>query len=637
MEKEKELFEKFMCFCSSNSADLATSAAEAKAAVEDLSAKLKAEEAESVRIGQELVDHKSDREGAKKDLAEATSLRSKEKAEFDATSADRKTNIGALGSAIPTLEKAMAGGASFVQLPHSKLIKNLAEQNQNIDEWDKRALVAFLEHKDGNDSPGSSGQIIGVMKQLKDDMEAEDKEADEEEAKNSADFAELKSTKEKEIEFATESIESKTVRKGELAVSVVQTKDSLEDTQEELSQNEKYAEQLKQECGTKEQAAKEQEMSRTAEISAVGEAIKILNEDDALGLVQKVFNNNDAPQVGALEFLQRDHRRASRFQKGQAILAEAALHFPSPTLKLILFSMNSKVKMQGRGKVQKFTEIIKMVDDMVVVLGKEQANDEKHKTFCADEFDKNAEEEAAVTDKIGKLDAGIGETQDDIATITDEIATLGQGIKDLDKAVAQATEQRKEEHAEYVEAQTMNEAAIALLHKAKSRLEKVYKPSLAQMDSFVQIKMHSESEDSDDSEDDQEPKKSDKASGVLGMMDMIIHDLEKEGKDAQYEEKSAQKDYAALMTESQASRAQDIKSLTDKEGSKAEKEVKVESLKSKRATAGAELNGIKEAAHNLHASCDFIVQNFDIRKEARTNEIESLKNAKAILSGADFR
>merc|ERR550537_2037172 len=146
----------------------------------------------------------------------------------------------------------------------------------------------------------------------------------------------------------------------------------------------------------------------------------------------------------------------------------------------------------------------------------------------------------------------------------------------------------------------MNEAAIALLHKAKSRLEKVYKPALAQTDSFVQIKMRSESEEDSDDSDDQEPKKSDKAGGVLGMMDMIIHDLEKEGKDAQYEEKSAQKDYAALMQESQASRAQDIKSLTDKEGAKAEKEVKVEDLKSKKSLAGQELMGVKEAASNLH-------------------------------------
>lgn len=642
MDKEKELYEKFMCFCNSNGGELATKAAEAKAAIEEFSSKLKAEEAETVRIAQELIEHKTDRENAKKDLAEATSLRTKEKADYDATSADRKTNIGALGQAIPTLEKAMAGGASFIQLPHSRLIKRIAQENQNIDDWDRKALVAFLEQKQSNGDEGpSSGQIVGVMKQLKDDMEAEDKEADEDEAKNAAGFAELKSSKEKEIEFATEAIETKTVRKGELAVSVVQTKDSLEDTQDELVQTEKMTQQMATECATKDKAFKAQEKSRTEEIAAVGEAIKILNEDEALALFQNTMGNNNAPQQGALDFLQKDHRRASKFQKGQAVLAEAALHFPSTPLKLILFTMNSKLHLQGKGKVQKFTEVIKMVDDMIVILGKEQANDVKHKTFCAEEFEKNADDESATNEKIAQLDASISQTTDELETLAEEIGTLGQSIKDLDKAVATATEQRKEEHAAYVEAQTMNEAAIALLQKAKARLEKVYKPSFAQTDSFLQIRMrtrmHTKAEDEDDAEDDQEPKKSDKGGGVLGLMDMMIHELESGGKDAEFEEKTAQKDYSKLMSDSQASRAQDIKSLTDKEGAKAEKEVKLEGLKGKAATAATELMNVKEAASNLHADCDFIVQNFDLRKEARTNEIESLKNAKAILSGADFR
>merc|ERR1719316_2252556 len=134
-KKEKELYEKFMCFCSSNGQETAAAAEKAKAAIEELSAKLKAETAEKSQTEQELVDHKKDREAAKKDLSEATSLREKEKAEFDAASADRKANIEALGNAVTTLEKATAG-ASFVQLPRGNLIKRIAEQSQTIDEWD---------------------------------------------------------------------------------------------------------------------------------------------------------------------------------------------------------------------------------------------------------------------------------------------------------------------------------------------------------------------------------------------------------------------------------------------------------------------------------------------------------------------
>merc|ERR1719269_329428 len=63
-EKEKELFEKFMCFCSANTGDLGKAEEDAKARIDELSAKLKSEEAEKVQLEQELVDHKADREQA---------------------------------------------------------------------------------------------------------------------------------------------------------------------------------------------------------------------------------------------------------------------------------------------------------------------------------------------------------------------------------------------------------------------------------------------------------------------------------------------------------------------------------------------------------------------------------------------
>jgi hypothetical protein len=36
----------------------------------------------------------------------------------------------------------------------------------------------------------------------------------------------------------------------------------------------------------------------------------------------------------------------------------------------------------------------------------------------------------------------------------------------------------------------------------------------------------------------------------------------------------------------------------------------------------------------LHADCDYIIKNFDIRQENRAQEMEALKQATTILSGA---
>merc|ERR1719298_304085 len=94
--KEKELFDKFMCYCSSNNGALAKAVADGKASIEELTAKLKSEEAEKAGTAQELIDHKKDRESAKADLEEATVIREKEANEYAETKADMETNIKAM-------------------------------------------------------------------------------------------------------------------------------------------------------------------------------------------------------------------------------------------------------------------------------------------------------------------------------------------------------------------------------------------------------------------------------------------------------------------------------------------------------------------------------------------------------------
>merc|ERR1719443_1746241 len=107
-------------------------------------------------------------------------------------------------------------------------------------------------------------------------------------------------------------------------------------------------------------------------------------------------------------------------------------------------------------------------------------------------------------------------------------------------------------------------------------------------------------------------------------------------KEAEYAEKTAQKDYAELMTDSQETRAGDAKSLTGKETAKATTEDELVAAKEARSNTAIDLKQVQTLISDLHASCDFILQNFDLRKEARTNEIEGLKNAKAVLAGASF-
>merc|ERR1719305_1200679 len=64
-------------------------------------------------------------------------------------------------------------------------------------------------------------------------------------------------------------------------------------------------------------------------------------------------------------------------------------------------------------------------------------------------------------------------------------------------------------------------------------------------------------------------KKSEESGGVIAMMDTLIKDLDREMTEAQAEEENAQKEYEELMTDSAEKRAEDTKTLTQKEKAKA--------------------------------------------------------------------
>merc|ERR1719353_654878 len=116
----------------------------------------------------------------------------------------------------------------------------------------------------------------------------------------------------------------------------------------------------------------------------------------------------------------------------------------------------------------------------------------------------------------------------------------------------------------------------------------------------------------------------------------MIEDLTKEMQNAELDEKSAQKDYEGFMEDSKEKRASDSKTITDKSAAKAELEGMLEKARKEHAGKGKELMAAHEVLAHTHGECDFLLQNFDSRKAARTEEEDNLKKAKAVLSGADF-
>merc|ERR1719265_2038346 len=105
--KEKELYDKFMCFCEGNTKGMTKAAEDAKQKIQELTGQIEQMVSEKARLEQELVGHQKDRENAKQSIATATKLREKENADFLEASGEQKANVDAINAAIPVLERGM--------------------------------------------------------------------------------------------------------------------------------------------------------------------------------------------------------------------------------------------------------------------------------------------------------------------------------------------------------------------------------------------------------------------------------------------------------------------------------------------------------------------------------------------------
>jgi len=120
------------------------------------------------------------------------------------------------------------------------------------------------------------------------------------------------------------------------------------------------------------------------------------------------------------------------------------------------------------------------------------------------------------------------------------------------------------------------------------------------------------------------------------MIEEIINDAKAMEAEAIRSEEDAQKAYEDFVKETNASIEAKSKEIVNKSEEKAKTENELVETKESKEAVMLELEQLSNYNAELHQSCDFIMKNFEVRQTARDEEIEALKQAKAILSGAKF-
>jgi len=628
-ELAEELFHKYMCYCKTADSDLLASIQAKQAKVAELGPAVEAAKSKMDQLKKDIAVHRGDRGATETAMDEATAIRQKEHKAYIKESAEGRTDLNALRSATTALEGGMAS-SSFVQTAAAATVRDILLKAENPSS-DQQEVLSFLSGEDSGEYAPMSGEIVGILKQMGIDMDANQKDMLDKENDALSAYDELMVAKRKEFNALSKSIEEKQGRLGRLGIEIAEMKSEAGDAEETIPEDKAFLKDMKTNCREKAKVHDLEKLSRREEVVALTQTIKILNDDDALEIFKKSLPS------AASSFLQLQTTSSAMRVRARAVLNEARSQIkPAQRATRIDF-----VELALSGRKVGFQKIIRLVDDLVVEIQREDRADDDKKSYCTRQFDITEDKKKVWQRKVADLETSIEETREAILKVTDEIESLKDGIIALDKSVAEATVQRKKENAEYKELMAANAAAKELILFAKKKLSKFYsRQALVQTssdaaDSFVQLASRHGAPPPPPETMDAYTKKSGDSKSVTGMMEILIKDLDREMKAAKSEEELGQEEYERTMKDSGEKRAMDSQTLSDREASKADMKSAVEESRGEEKSSEKKLMSTNRYLVSLHRECDFLLQYYDVRKQSRADEIDALQKSKDVLSGAD--
>merc|ERR1719252_28045 len=387
--EDEDVYDKIACWCETNDKAKTKAIAEAEARISDLTSKIEELTANSARLGTEIKNLEKEVAANQEALDQATAIRQKQLAEFNAEEKDLLESISALKAAIVVLSK--HHGDSLLQMPRShmsgvaaslqhELQKHSAILDGVLSHSERKAISAFIQApQDYFDAAPTfkqsyapqSGEIFGILKQMKETFETNLGSSQKEEMANQKAYEDLKAAKEEEIAAGLAQIDTKTQELADTDEKLAQSKQDIDDTRASLAADEEFLAMLKEKCQMTEQEWEERQKTRQLEMEACSKALAVLSGDDAHDLFTRTFNPALLQTAAAGRSSQRD--AASK------VLSAVAHKLQSPRLATLAVQV----------RLDAFTRVKKAIDDMIAQLLKEKEDEIKHKDFCVEEFNSN--------------------------------------------------------------------------------------------------------------------------------------------------------------------------------------------------------------------------------------------------------
>jgi len=629
LDDDKAVYELMTCWCTSNDQEKAAAIDGGKAKIAELEASMGSDAAKISGLKQKRKETLDEVNADHKALSDATGMRMKENKEFQASETDYLEAIDASKNAIIVLGKHNSL-AQLRTVAHRLLdarMSQMVDNSRSVSKAKVEVLRSFLHNAESASSflaiPGmqsyapQSGQIFGILGQMKEDFEVNLSEAQKGEAKAKAQFDSLKAAKEDEISTGKKLIVSTDKSIADTQENFAQESKQLEDTQDQLAMDIEFLASLKSKCATMDADYDKRVKDRLTEIDAVGDTIKILNSDESF----EAFDKQEAPV-----FLQTDATQKERRQQAVSALQRAARVSGSPQIALLAAS----------AQLDAFTKVKVLIDKMVAELATQQKDEVVKRDWCIDELNTNKRATTGAYDKKDSLEAQMADLKKHIEKLTNDITSSKAAVAEMMNQMKRASETREAENADFQTTVSDHRVMSMILTKAIDRMKQVYALLQQEKPGAPHTQTSATHTDPGNGPAKFASNSAKNAGGgrVVAMLEEVLADTRKTEDQSMASETDSQSSYENFMKDSNKSIKKTTQSISDMTGARARAKEELSMAKTDFGQTMTELEGLDQTNQDLHKSCDYTIKNFDARQAARSAEMDALNEAKSILSGA---
>jgi len=635
LEDDRAVHEMMDCWCNTNEKEKTKATEWGTARVGELEALFGETLAQIKGLKSKRKATQEDQYRDQASLDEAEELRMKENKEFHGTETDLLGAIDATKAAIVVLSKhnpTLAQIRSVAGLLQAARVNQLVLKSGSFSNLKAQELKEFLtgaasatESSFLQRAPGlagqsyqpQSGQIFGILKQMKEDFDKDLGEEQKAEQKSVEEFKQLKETQLAQIDTAKKSIMQYDQDLARLGEQNAQALKELEDVEAQLAMDQEFLQKLQEKCADTDANFDKRVKSRLEEIAAVEDTIVILNSDETFAAADKTVNSFLQVSISAEEKAQR--------AKAVAVLQRAAGQSQQPMLALLAISAQLDV----------FAKVKEEINKMVVQLQAQQKDEIAHRDNCVESLNTNKRETTEGYDNKASLETKMADLEQSIKTNTQNIEAATQAIAEVQTQMKRRSETREGENADYQTTVQDQRLTQMILQKAVDRMSQVY----AFLESRQPGAPHVQTSGTHTDPGNGPAKFKDNASKhtggkrVLAMLAEVMNDSKKIEDEAINAEDSSQNAYENFMKDSNKMIIHTSKMINDLTEAKAKDRSDLTMAKTDFKQTMSELEGLNNEAGDLHKSCDYLLQNFDLRQQSRAAEIDALNEAKGILSG----